>query len=114
MTVEHYRAEELTEPFYFNRPTDTTDGAGGYTTVMARNPASGFHFAKVRPLRGTERLAADGLVSESSLLFVVHAGLGIRTTDTLVYAGLQYNVRSVKPNGRSIFQEIEAEAGEAL
>lgn len=111
---EHHDPADLVEPFYFNRPTNTTDGAGGFTTTYARNPDSGFHFAKVRPLRGNERLVADGLVSFEGLRFVVYADLGIRTTDTLVYGGVSYNIRAVHPPAGSVFQEIEAEAGEVL
>jgi hypothetical protein len=116
MAPEHYMAEDLCEPFYFNRPTRVSDGAGGFTTTVARNPVgSGFHFAKVRPLRGTERVLADGLVATQSLMFVVYAALGILPTDTLVYNGVSYNIRSVNPaTAQSVFQEIEAVAGEVL
>lgn len=114
MSEEHYKPADLVEPFYFNRPTDTTDGAGGFTTVMARNPATGFHFAKVRPLRGAERLVGDGLVATTGVMFVVYSDLAIRPTDVLVYKGVSYNIRRLNVPANSAFQELEAEAGEVL
>ncbi len=114
MTPEHYQAEELNEPFYFTRPTNAADGEGGFTVTQARNPTTGFHFAKVRPLRGTERVVNDGLSAVNGVLFVVYAALGIRPTDTLVYNGATYQIRDVKPAAaQSVFQEVETEAGVA-
>jgi len=115
--MEHYNANDLCEPFYFTRPTRVTDGAGGFTETDVRNPAnvSLFHYAKVRPLRGAERLVGDGLASVSEVLFVVYAALGIQTTDTLVHNGVTYNIRRVSPvTAQSVFQELEAVAGEVL
>jgi Phage head-tail joining protein len=114
MTEEHYNASDLVEPFYFTRPSRTTDGAGGFTETTTRFPTTGYHFAKVRPLRGTERLLGDGLVSVSGVMFVVWSDLGILVTDTLVYKDVAYNIRRTNVPGNSAFQEIEAEEGVAL
>lgn len=111
MSTEHYDAADLVEPFYFNRVTSTPDGAGGFTQVTARNPLTGFHFAKVRPLRGSERALNDGLASSAEVLFVVYSDLGVLTTDTLVYKGTAYNIRRANVPGNSVFQELEAESG---
>lgn len=109
--TEHYRAEDLTEPFYFNRPSRSTDGAGGFTTTVTRNPATGFHFAKIRPLRGGEREVADHLANVSEVMFVVYKDLGILPTDRIVYNSQEYSITRVSPAGLSVFQEIEATFG---
>lgn len=114
--TEHYKSGDLTEPFYFNRPAQTPDGAGGYTTTQVRSPVdvTKYHFCKVRPLRGGERQVGDVLGNTSDVLFVVYKGLGVLPTDTLVYDGREYSITRTAPAGRSAFQEIEATAGVAL
>jgi head-tail adaptor len=107
--MEHYRHEDLDQPVYFNRPTNVADSAGGFTTSLVRNPTTGFHWAKVRPLRGTERTVADGMSATGELLFVMDSSLGIVETDVLVYGGVNYNVRYIAPPGYSQFVEITAE-----
>jgi hypothetical protein len=114
MKGEHYNAEDLVEPFYFNRPTQTPDGSGGYATTLTRNPVSGYHFAKVRALRGGERVVEGHLANTSEVQFVVYAALGILPTDRIVYDGREYSITRTNPPGRSVFQEIEATAGVTL
>jgi hypothetical protein len=105
---EHYQADQLREPFTLVRITQVSDSQGGYTDSEA---TTGPHFAYVRPLRGAERQVNDQLSGIVEALFVVYAGVGVKFRDVLVYNGVRYNVRSVKPAGMSNFQEVEAESG---
>jgi|SRR6185503_7455611 len=106
---EHYSPEELDEPITLLRKSRVADGAGGFTETEAQ--VGGTHFAKVRPLRGAERLVGDGTVMATQLLFVVHSSLGVRATDVIVYQAVRYDCSPQPVLGRSFFQEVEATAG---
>lgn len=106
--AEHYSADQLQEPVEVLRPTLTPDGSGGNT---ASEVSQGTHLAKVRPLRGNERLLNGGQSGVVELQFVMFAAVGVQHKDVLVYNGARYNVRAALPAGLSRFQEIEAESG---
>lgn len=107
--MEHYRPEQLVNPFTLLRPATAADGAGGFDVTESQ--VGGVHFAMVRAIRGGEAPLNSGLSNTGLVLFVVYAALGIQATDVLLYNGVRYNVRFLPPAGLSKFQEVQAESG---
>lgn len=112
MSAEKYTAGMLDRPVTIRRITNaSTDGAGGFTT-QTQDVATPWCF--VRPLRGSERVLNDQLRAQVEILVVMHAAQAPLATDTLVLDGVAYNIRTIRPPGRSLFVEIEAESGVVL
>jgi head-tail adaptor len=105
---QHYDPCELDQPVIVITKTPTPDGAGGFTETEAQSAP---HLAKVRPLRGQERLANEQVGSFAEALFVFHRDIPITNTSVLLYEGQRYNVTLVNPPGRSAFIEVEATRG---
>lgn len=110
--AEHYKPHELDQPFQIIRKTAVADGAGGFTETEQTLPSAiTYHLAKVRPLRGQERFANEGVGIYGDVMFVMYAAVEVRATDVILYNGLRYNVGSLLPPGLSIFREVEATSG---
>lgn len=109
---EHYSAHQLQHPVQLIRKTRVADGAGGFTETEAVLPSpSTYHMAFMRPLRGSEQFANDGINATADVLFVLHAAIDVRSTDVILYNAVRYNVGSLLPAGLSRFQEVQATSG---
>lgn len=105
---QHYDVADLDQPVTVITKTPAADGAGGFTESES---SSGPHFAKVRPLRGQERLANEQIGSFAEALFVFHRDVPVANTSVLLYDGQRYNVTLVSAPGRAAFIEVEATRG---
>lgn len=110
--LEHYQPHELNQPVQLIRKTRVADGAGGFSETEATLPSpTTFHMAKVRPLRGQERFANEGIQANADVLFVLYAAVEVRATDVILYNTVRYNVGSLLPPGLSKYREVEATSG---
>ena len=104
-----YGAGELSERATFKRETSTPDGAGGrvraFTSICTV-------WALIRPMSGREREHSQAIQSSANYLIVIRYRDDIRENDIVEWRGRTMNIRFVKDRGpRSLFLEIEAEAG---
>lgn len=110
--AEHYTAQQLQEPYQIIRKTRVADGAGGFSETEATLPSpTTYHFAFVRPLRGQERFANEGITSLQDIMLVTWAAISILPTDVVLYNAARYNVGSLNPPGLSQFREVECTSG---
>jgi hypothetical protein len=110
--AEHYTSDQLQEPIQIIRKSREADGAGGFTEteVILPSPTT-YHMAKVRPLRGQERLTNEQVQAEGGVLFVLYSAVDVRARDVILYNAVRYNVGSLPPPGLSRFREVEATSG---
>lgn len=107
-----YRAGELDQLVTFRREVRTDDGMGG--SVSTWEDIATNVWAKVRPLRGSERENHDRLESPANYLIVVYARDDIDESCVAVWNGIQFNIRFVKHEPRQPFLELECEKGVAI
>lgn len=110
-----YSAGELTERVTIRRVTETKND---YGTLVESPTDFGPYWCRVRPMTGRERDHAQQTESTANYLFVfrygVHTEHTITERDTLVWRGVEHNIRFIKDRGpRAQFLEIEAERGVA-
>lgn len=91
------------------RPTETTDGAGGFTVAWATVATV---FCMIETSGGNERLEAGRLEPESSIVATCHYRGDLLESDRLNIGGSYYNVtRLENVDRRERFLKIYAETG---
>lgn len=107
-----YGAGELDQRVTFKRESMTSDGMGGHVrtfTEIATVPAL------VRPMSGREREHSQAIQASANYFIVIRYRDDVRENDTALWNGRSMNIRFVRDRGaRSLFLEIEAEAGVAV
>ena len=72
-------------------------------------------YAKVVPMRGSERNASSQTESPANYRFHIHQRTDIREDDVIVWNGDSYNIRFISSEGQgAIYLMIEAERGVAV
>jgi len=106
-----YSPGELNERVTIRRTTETQDAYGTLIQTV-RDVAS--VWAKVRPMSGGERSAAQQTEAQSNYLIVMRYRADVLPADTLIWRGVEFNIRFIRDRGpRSLYLEIEAERGVA-
>jgi len=109
-------AGDLTERVAFSRPSNSSDGQGGFTTA---DTALGTRWARVQSIRGSEAVVNDQSQHTQSVLIVVRKDSLTSTfnpRDFATWKGSQFNIVSIRPGlpgagvaGQREFLTIEAE-----
>lgn len=74
-------------------PTETSDGAGGYTTAWLKKCDL---WCMVDEAGGNESLVASRLQTSTSMVFTTHYRSDITTKERIVFEGIVYNIRRVE------------------
>ena len=111
-----FRPSELDERVTIRRVTQTKDE---YGTLQETITDLGPYWAIARPMSGRERGFADQTEAIADHKFVFRYGVqkahGITSSDTLLWRGVEFNIRFVKDRGpRHQYIEIDAERGVAI
>ena len=103
---------ELTEQVTLRSQTPTDDGAGGQTVAWADYATV---FARIRPLSGNERQAAQRTAAAGMFLVVIRNRDDVKENHVVRWGARDLNVRFVRARGpRDLFLEIECELGAAI
>lgn len=89
-----YTAGMLKEPVEFQRKTNTTDGAGGFTAAWGAISGAPTR-ASVKALSGMERWASDRTEATSRWRVAVRFWDGLLESDRVVIRGKAYNIRFI-------------------
>jgi SPP1 family predicted phage head-tail adaptor len=102
-------AGQLRERVVWQKRTQLSDGAGGYTHQWV---TQGTRHAQVISTAGTEKLVnAMGAVIDE-LTVTMRFAPNMTTTDRLVWRGQMLNIRSLAdPDGRRLWLELSCQSG---
>jgi SPP1 family predicted phage head-tail adaptor len=109
-----YRTGELDQRITFQKKVKTPDGMGGNSVEWVDIDTFPTVWAHVRPKSGREVTEFDRVNAKSTYLFVVRYRGDIEPEYRIVWDGELFNIRyPAKPKSRSLYLEIEGEAGVA-
>lgn len=100
---------EMTERIELQRKTRVRDGAGGATGDFSTYDTV---WARVRPVRGGEKVAAQRQEGKALYEIVIRNRTDVRDEDRILWSARTMNIRFVPPtSAREQFLAIEAELG---
>ena len=105
------RAATLRHRVVLQSAADTADGGGGAATAWSDVATL---WASIEPLKGTERLTAQQLISPLSHRVRLRHRDGVTTTMRLKFGARTFNIRAViNPDERNRLLELHCEEGVA-
>ena len=106
-----FNARELDQRVTIRREVRTADGMGGSTLSWSTVATV---WAKVRPMTGSEREHSDRLSAPANYIVVIRYRDDITEADTLLWKGIEFNIRFAKDTPRSRFLVLEAQKAVAV
>jgi SPP1 family predicted phage head-tail adaptor len=92
-----------------------TQAKDEYGTLVTTRTLITQAYAKVRPLSGNERNAADQTEAFADYRFYLHYRSGLTEANLIVWNSVDYNIKFIADNGpREVYLYIDAERGGAM
>jgi SPP1 family predicted phage head-tail adaptor len=86
-----------------------------YGTISAARTKIADAYARVRPLSGAERNAADQTEAYADYRFKIHYRGDLSAANVIVWNGVDYNIKFIADNGpKEVYMYIDAERGGAM
>lgn len=102
----------LNELVSIYRKTQAKDEYGTLVTTRALITQA---YAKVRPMSGNERNAADQTEAYANYRFYLHYRSGLTEANLIVWNSTDYNIKFIADNGpKEVYLYIDAERGGAM
>lgn len=105
-----FKVGELDQLVTIKRRVRTPDGGGGFTSSLN---TVGTEWARVRPMSGNERLAADKIEAPANYAVIMRTRSDLLESDILEWGSERLNIRFIAYEAREPFMKVECQKGVA-